>query len=132
VIVGQTYLTKRTPVFIGDLKSVVFRPYWDIPRSITVHEMLPAIRAHPDYLQRNHMEIVRGESDDSPVLDPSPEATAALASGQVRLRQRPGEDNALGLIKFLFPNAHTSICTPHLLIVSFRRPDGRSVTAASA
>jgi L,D-transpeptidase YcbB len=106
VIVGQTYPSKRTPIFAGDLKSVVFRPYWDVPRSITLHEVLPALRAHPDYLQRNHFEIVRGEGDDSPVVKPTPEAFAALAAGQLRVRQRPGDDNALGLIKFLFPNSH--------------------------
>jgi len=106
VIVGQAYPGKRTPIFIGNLTSVVFRPYWDVPRSITVHEMLPAIRAHSDYLQRNHLEIVRGEGDQSPVMTPTPEAVAALAAGRLRLRQRPGDDNALGLVKFLFPNSH--------------------------
>jgi murein L,D-transpeptidase YcbB/YkuD len=85
---------------------VVFRPYWDVPRSITLHEILPALRAHPDYLQRNNFEIVRGEGDDSPIVKPTPEAFAALTAGQLRIRQRPGDDNALGLIKFLFPNSH--------------------------
>lgn len=106
VIVGQTYPSKRTPIFVGDLKYVVFRPYWDVPRSITLHEVLPATRVHPDYLQRNNFEIVRGEGDDSPVVKPTPEALAGLAAGRLRVRQRPGDDNALGLIKFLFPNSH--------------------------
>jgi murein L,D-transpeptidase YcbB/YkuD len=106
VIVGQTNPSKRTPIFVGNLKYVVFRPYWDVPRSITLHEILPALRAHPDYLQRNNFEIVRGEGDDSPIVKPTPEAFTALAAGQLRVRQRPGDDNALGLIKFLFPNSH--------------------------
>jgi L,D-transpeptidase YcbB len=124
VIVGQTYPSKRTPVFVGDLKYLVFRPYWDVPRSITVHEMLPAIRAHSDYLQRNHLEIVRGETDDAVVMQPTPETIAALAAGQLRLRQRPGDDNALGLIKFLFPNTHNVYMhsTPaHQLFLASRR-----------
>jgi murein L,D-transpeptidase YcbB/YkuD len=124
VIVGQTYPSKRTPIFVGDLKYVIFRPYWDIPRSITVHEMLPAIRAHSDYLQRNHLEIVQGESDDAAVMQPTPETIAALAAGQLRLRQRPGDDNALGLIKFLFPNTHNVYMhsTPaHQLFLASRR-----------
>lgn len=106
VIVGQTYPSKRTPIFVGALKYVVFRPYWDVPRSITLHEILPALRLHADYLQRNNFEIVRGEGDDSPIVKPTPEAFAALAAGQLRVRQRPGDENALGLIKFLFPNSH--------------------------
>jgi L,D-transpeptidase YcbB len=124
VIVGQTYPSKRTPAFVGDLKFVIFRPYWDVPRSITLHEMLPQIRAHPDYLQRNDFEIVHGESDDAEIVSPTPDAIAALAAGRLRLRQRPGEDNALGLIKFLFPNAHNVYMhsTPaHRLFLASRR-----------
>jgi murein L,D-transpeptidase YcbB/YkuD len=68
--------------------------------------MLPKLRAHADYAQRNHLEIVDGEGDDGKVLAPTAAAIAALAAGTVRLRQQPGDDNALGLIKFLFPNAH--------------------------
>lgn len=124
VIVGQTYPSKRTPVFVGDLKFVIFRPYWDVPRSITLSEMLPQIRAHPDYLQRNNLEIVRGESDDAAIMSPTPDTIAALAAGELRLRQRPGDDNALGLIKFLFPNAHNVYMhsTPaHRLFLASRR-----------
>ncbi len=106
VIVGKEYPHTRTPVFIGEMKHVIFRPYWDVPRSITVRELLPAIRANSDYLRRNNLEMVRGEGDDGQVVSPSPETIAALAAGQLRLRQRPGEDNALGLIKFVFPNEH--------------------------
>jgi murein L,D-transpeptidase YcbB/YkuD len=106
VIVGQTYPRTQTPVFMGQMKYVIFRPYWDVPRSITVREMLPKIRADTDYLQRNDLEIVRGQSDDAVVMSPSPATIAALAAGQLRLRQRPGDDNALGLIKFVFPNVH--------------------------
>jgi murein L,D-transpeptidase YcbB/YkuD len=106
VIVGQTYSGKRTPVFLGELKRVVFRPYWDIPRSITLHEVLPGLRRRPDYLLRNHMELVRGEGDEGTIIAPSAEAIAQLAAGRLRVRQQPGDDNALGLVKFLFPNAH--------------------------
>ncbi|MGC1523264.1 MAG: L,D-transpeptidase family protein [Steroidobacteraceae bacterium] len=124
VIVGQAYASKRTPVFLGELKRVVFRPYWDIPRSITLHEVLPGLRRHPDYLQRNHMELVRGEGDDGAIIAPSDEAVAQLAAGRLRARQKPGEDNALGLIKFLFPNAHNVYMhsTPaHQLFLASRR-----------
>ncbi len=100
VIVGQTYPLMRTPVFTGQIRYVVFRPYWNVPRSILDKELLPRIRQNPDYLAKNHLELVRGESDSSPVVAPSSAAIAALAAGRLRLRQRPGEDNALGLVNF--------------------------------
>jgi L,D-transpeptidase YcbB len=124
VIVGQAYPSKQTPVFVGELRYVVFRPYWDVPRSITVHEMMPAIRAHADFLQLNNMEILRGAGDDAAIVSPNPENIAALAAGRLRLRQRPGDDNALGLIKFLFPNTHNVYLhsTPaHRLFLASRR-----------
>jgi len=106
VIVGQAYADKRTPIFVGDLKYVVFRPYWDVPRSILVREMLPKIRENPNYLAKEHLEIVAGESDEAKVLAPTAANIASLAAGQLRVRQSPGPDNALGLIKFIFPNVH--------------------------
>jgi murein L,D-transpeptidase YcbB/YkuD len=124
VIVGQAYEHTRTPVFISDIRFVVFRPYWDVPRSIVVREMLPAIHAHADYLARNNLEIVRGQGDDGRVLPIGPDSIAGLANGQLRLRQRPGEDNALGLIKFVFPNEHNVYMhsTPaHQLFLQSRR-----------
>ena len=62
VIVGKSYPRTQTPVFVGTLKYVIFRPYWDIPHQITVQEVLPQWRAHADYLVRNHFEIVRGDA----------------------------------------------------------------------
>jgi murein L,D-transpeptidase YcbB/YkuD len=124
VIVGQAYRDKQTPIFIGDLKYVVFRPYWDIPRTIMLREMLPKMQAHADYAQRNHLEIVDGEGDDANIVTSNAEGLAALAAGTVRLRQQPGDDNALGLIKFLFPNAHNVYLhsTPaHKLFAASRR-----------
>jgi murein L,D-transpeptidase YcbB/YkuD len=87
------------------MRSVVFRPYWDVPRSITVEEMLPKIQQDPGYLAAQHLEIVEG--DGPAVLPDTPESVARLATGTARLRQRPGPDNPLGKIKFLFPNRHS-------------------------
>ncbi|HTW75269.1 MAG TPA: L,D-transpeptidase family protein [Steroidobacteraceae bacterium] len=106
VIVGQEYARTRTPVFMADMRTVVFRPYWDIPRSIVQREVLPALARDPDYLQRQHMQLVSGPSDESPVVAATPQNLRLLASGALRLRQQPGADNALGLIKFVLPNAH--------------------------
>lgn len=106
VIVGKTYPRTQTPVFESDMRYVVFRPYWDIPASILRNEMLPKIRANPGYLAAQRLQIVNGQGDDSPVVPPSPEAIEGLAAGKLRLRQMPGEDNALGLVKFMFPNTY--------------------------
>ncbi len=124
VIVGQTYPRTRTPVFVGDMRYVIFRPYWNVPHSIVVHEMLPKIRTNFEYLHRNKLEIVRGEGDDATAIAPTPAVIAALGAGQLRLRQQPGEDNALGLVKFMFPNSHNVYLhsTPaHQLFAQSRR-----------
>ena len=104
VIVGRA-LGTQTPVFVEDMRELIFRPYWNVPVSILREDMLPAIRRDPDYLRRENMEIVRGEGDDASPVEATPENLARLARGLLRLRQRPGPQNALGLVKFVFPNA---------------------------
>jgi L,D-transpeptidase YcbB len=105
VIVGQQYPRLNTPVFAAEMNAVVFRPYWDVPPSITQHELLPLLRARPHYLETENMEMV-GADAAHPLLAVTAENLQALAAGRLRLRQRPGPDNALGLIKFLLPNAY--------------------------
>jgi len=103
VVVGVASRT-RTPLFSDTLITIAFAPYWDVPESILRKEILPAARRSASYLSRNHYEAVRGQRDDSPVIGSGPEALAALEAGTARLRQRPGAHNALGRVKFLFPN----------------------------
>ena len=103
VIVGRAMRT-HTPVFVDEMEYLIFRPYWNVPASILRNESVPAIRRNPNYLARENLEIVRGQSDTGPVLAPTAENIAALGRGDVRLRQRPGPGNALGLVKFMFPN----------------------------
>jgi murein L,D-transpeptidase YcbB/YkuD len=103
VVVGRAMRTP-TPVLMRPMREVVFRPYWNVPRSIVRHEVLPAIARDARYLRREDMEIVRGDGDDAPAVDATPENLALLADGRLRLRQRPGPRNALGLVKFVFPN----------------------------
>lgn len=103
VIVGRS-LNTQTPVFIGDMRHVIFRPYWNVPRSIVRGELLPLIARDPAYLRRHDMEIVRGAGDDAQPVEPTPQRLALLRDGVLRLRQRPGPRNSLGLVKFVFPN----------------------------
>ncbi len=104
VVVGSAFDT-RTPVFSDTLTTIAFSPYWDVPSSITRQEILPKARRDAAYLARNHYEVVRGDRDDAPVLGTGAEAVAELAAGRARLRQTPGAHNALGRVKFLFPNS---------------------------
>ena len=106
VIVGQSYPHTRTPMFVSAITQVVFQPFWDVPAGILKRELLPRIRKDPSFLDRYHMEIVRGQGDDAPVVTPSSSVLDQLAAGRLRLRQRPGPDNALGPVKFMMPNPY--------------------------
>ena len=103
VIVGKA-LNTRTPVFMSEMKSLTFRPYWNVPKSILQKEILPILRRGPGYLDRQEMEIVDGQGDDARVVEPSPANVELLAKGKLRLRQRPGPRNSLGQVMFMFPN----------------------------
>jgi murein L,D-transpeptidase YcbB/YkuD len=102
VIVGRAVRTP-TPVLTGRLRNLEFRPYWNVPRSILVKEILPKLRRDAGWLHRESMELV---GHDDVVLGDTvtPETLDALRSGRMRVRQRPGGTNPLGLVKFDFPN----------------------------
>ena len=102
VIVGKP--ATPTPVITGWMRTVILRPYWNVPTSVLRGEILPLIARDPDYLRTHEMEIVRGQGDDARPLAASPKAIADLRHGLLRLRQRPGPHNALGLVKFHFEN----------------------------
>jgi murein L,D-transpeptidase YcbB/YkuD len=106
VVVGKIFPENNTPVFAADLRTVVLRPYWDVPRSILSKELLPQIRRSPAWVTRNGFEIVQGAGDDADAVEPNEATVAALARGELRLRQKPGPRNALGSVKFLFPNRY--------------------------
>jgi murein L,D-transpeptidase YcbB/YkuD len=102
VVVGKA-AGHRTPVFGGDIQHVVFRPSWSVPARIQHNEIVPHIERDRAYLARNNFEIVdaNGRAIGSSVDDAT---LAALRSGAFRVRQKSGDDNALGLLKFVFPN----------------------------
>ncbi|MEY4375662.1 MAG: hypothetical protein RJB26_212 [Pseudomonadota bacterium] len=106
VIVGERYVDKHTPVFEGSLRYLVFRPYWDVPHSIAVKELLPKIRRDRGFLAREHLEVVRGRGNDATAVPATATNLAGVVNGALRLRQRPGADNALGLVKFMLPNPY--------------------------
>jgi murein L,D-transpeptidase YcbB/YkuD len=85
VIVGQDFEDKATPVFSDVMETVVFRPYWNVTPDIAAKEIFPKIESNPGYLAANNYELHQ-------------------EGGATRVRQKPGEKNALGYVKFLFPN----------------------------
>jgi len=103
VVTGKA-LDTRTPVLFEELRYIEFRPYWNVPRSILVKELLPLLRRKPGYLRAHQMEVV--DTDQRVLGDVvTPSILAGLSRGELRVRQRPGPANALGLAKFVFPNA---------------------------
>lgn len=101
VVVGTADRT-QTPFFVATLRAIVFAPYWRVPPSIIRKEIVPKLRAEPGYLAAQGMEIV----SDGTVIPATGDAIARLDHGVVSLRQRPGPLNALGRVKFLFPNPY--------------------------
>jgi murein L,D-transpeptidase YcbB/YkuD len=102
VVVGQA-LDWRTPLLFEQLRYVEFRPYWNVPRSILTGEIVPMLEWNPGYLRLHEMELVnrRGRVLGDSV---TPAILRRLRRGELRVRQRPGRHNALGLVKFIFPN----------------------------
>lgn len=86
IVVGKA--ANKTVIFSDELKYIVFSPYWNVPRSIVRKEIYPAMRRSRSYLRRHNMEVT-GYSGGLPVV-----------------RQKPGRSNALGRVKFIFPNSY--------------------------
>jgi murein L,D-transpeptidase YcbB/YkuD len=106
VIVRSAYRRRHTPVFTGEVRDVVFHPYWDVPASIARNEEIPHLRRDPGYAEREGLEIVRGGDVGATVYPISDANLQQVAAGTLRLRQRPGPRNALGSVKFVFPNQY--------------------------
>ena len=85
VVVGQP--DKPTPVFAETMRFIIVNPYWNVPLSIIKTEMLPKLQQDPDYFANHGYEVIE-------------------RNGVTYVRQPPGEGNALGRIKFMFPNSH--------------------------
>jgi L,D-transpeptidase YcbB len=103
VVVGKAVRT-QTPVFAEDMKYIVFRPYWNVPPSILRGEIVPAIVKDRGYIGRKGFEVtdLSGRVITSGTV--SDEVLAQLRAGRLMVRQKPGPTNALGLVKFIFPN----------------------------
>jgi murein L,D-transpeptidase YcbB/YkuD len=104
VVVGRAMRT-QTPVLAEEMKYLIIWPYWNVPPSILRAEIVPKIAKDPEYIQKNNFEVTTysGEVVTDGVV--SEEVLSQLRAGKLMVRQKPGPKNALGLIKFAFPNA---------------------------
>lgn len=118
-MVGKDY--RRTPIFRGDIRYMEFNPTWTIPPTILRNDTLPAIRRDPNYLASNNIRVIdsSGNFVDPVTIDWSQYRTSIPYT----LRQDPGPNNALGTVKFIFPNKHAVFLhdTPHREL--FSRPE---------
>ena len=102
VVIGR--VTNQTAFFYDQIKQVDFHPYWGVPQSIIVNEMLPRLRSDPGYLDRAGYEV----TDSRGRQIPSSEVDWGAYGSKIpfSVRQQPSEANALGELKILFPNKH--------------------------
>jgi murein L,D-transpeptidase YcbB/YkuD len=118
-MVGKNY--RKTPVFRGDIAYMEFNPTWTIPPGILRNDTLPAIKKNPNYLAEKNIEVIDNKGR---VIDPSTVNWSQYSrSVPYTLRQTPGPHNALGTVKFIFPNEHFVFLhdTPHREL--FDRPE---------
>ena len=99
VVVGRP--TNETPVFSNAIQFIVVNPYWNVPSSIAVKEILPDLLKNPNYLDTQNMEMLQGTK----VVDASSIDWSTTDIKSFQIRQKPGGLNALGQVKFLFPNS---------------------------
>ena len=103
VIIGKAY-GHKSPIFEKEIQYVVFRPYWDVTPSIQRNEVVPHILKDPNYIARNHFEVVTPKGEVVTDNQVSSEVLEGIRSLHLVVRQKPGDSNSLGLVKIIFPN----------------------------
>ena len=125
VVVGSSY-ENQTPDFSADLGYITFRPYWNVPRSILENEMLTKLDQDRSYLATHRYQLVNLSEKIIPTPNGLTDAMIkGLSNGRYRIRQMPGPDNALGLVRFGIPNEHNVYLhdTPSQTLFSKARRD---------
>lgn len=103
VIVGKE--DRQTPEYTSRISSVALNPYWNVPQSIAMKDLLPKIRANPGFLDRMGIRVLKGWDDNAPEVDPATVNWSDPAvTSRYRLRQDPSRLNSLGTVKINFPN----------------------------
>jgi murein L,D-transpeptidase YcbB/YkuD len=124
VVVGRAYRHK-TPVFASEMKQVIFRPYWNVPLSIQRAEFVPSIEKDRSYLTQRGYEILDAREHVLSAGVVTDDILRQLRLGKLSIRQKPGSNNALGLVKFSFPNRYNVYlhATPMTALFSRARRD---------
>lgn len=105
VIVGKE--DRQTPEYTSKINYIALNPYWNVPQSIAMKDLLPKIRANPLFLKRMGIRVLRGWGENAPEVDPATvDWSAPNVTRQYRLRQDPSRLNSLGTIKINFPNPY--------------------------
>lgn len=102
VMVGKTY--HRTPVFSEQMQYLDLNPYWTVPYSIASKEILPKLKRNASYLDRNNMALFSGNRKINPYSVDW--ANVSRSTFRYTIRQNPSAKNALGIVKFMFPNQY--------------------------
>jgi len=105
VIIGKTTKKTQTKIFNDTIEYLVFCPYWNIPKGIIIKEILPEIKKNKNFLNKNDMEVTTQQGE----IIPSTRINWSIYTKNFpyAIRQRPGKKNALGKVKFLFPNPYS-------------------------
>jgi L,D-transpeptidase YcbB len=106
VVVGIAMRTE-TPVFSRDMTFVVLRPYWNVPPGILRRSVIPALKKNPNELTSKNYEITTLDGTVVTSSTVSEDVLARLQAGKLAVRQKPGPNNALGLVKLMFPNEYS-------------------------
>lgn len=104
VVVGTPQ--QRTPIFSDTMTHLILNPYWRVPSSIARQEILPRLRREPGYLATQNIKLLRGQGAEAREVNPHSVDWSVVTAQNFNysLRQEPGPDNALGRVKFMFPN----------------------------
>jgi murein L,D-transpeptidase YcbB/YkuD len=125
VVVGRP--ARRTPVFSSRIAYLVFNPYWNVPRTIAVEDILPKLTSGVDYLVQQQIRVFADWTASAGEVNPQTVNWKRYDKNHFpfRLRQDPGPNNALGRIKFIFPNRFAVYLhdTPQRSLFNFTQRD---------
>ena len=104
-VVGM--ITRPTPIFDDYLEYIVTNPTWTVPESLIKKDLIPAIKSHPDVFQIAHLKAYQGGREVKPNLQKILALEGTNRNSPYRIVQQPGPENALGRVKFMFPNKYS-------------------------